>query len=756
VLLAIEDLHWADEATLDLVTFIGRRIGELPAMLALTYRDDELGPRHPWRAVLGELPSSTTRRIVLERLSEHGVRALAVAAGRPYEGLHAITDGNPFFVTEALASEGDGMPSTVRDAVLARAARLDAPAREALDVVSLSPVAIEPDLVAACIDGAAPSLDACVAQGMLITTASRYAFRHELARLAVRELIPKQHRVALSRRLLAALQARLDREAVLSRLAHHAEEAGDRDAVLAFAPAAGRRAARLGAHREARAHFERAVAVAEALPPGELARLLAELGQECHFTGDSERAVEVRLRAVACARAAGDRVLQGDLLCRLMVSLVASGRNADAEAASRQALELLSTEPPSRALALAYRTQAALRMFERDNRDAIDWAGKAIALAERFDDVETVVVAKNTQGAALLLLGDDGGGRALLEESSRIAQAASLDVHVINAYSNLGSAAGEMYRFDIAEANLDTALRYADARDHAYGVGYALAWKALCALHVGRWDEAAGAAQRVLAQPGVAPISRIMALVALGRLCSRRGDPGADAVLDEALTLATPTATLQRLGPVRAARAEAAWLAGDADRAVVEAKAAYPLALAKAHPWLAGELAYWQWRAGALKTAPPGIAEPFALEIAGAVERAAGAWTDRQCPYESARALAASRDEGAMKRGLVALELLGARPAADTLRERLQSLGARGIPRGPRPTTRANRFGLTRRELQVVALLVEGLSNAEIAERLHRSIKTVDHHVSAVLAKLDVPTRHAAARAARDHRLLSK
>jgi DNA-binding CsgD family transcriptional regulator/tetratricopeptide (TPR) repeat protein len=754
-LLVFEDLHWADEATLDLLTFVGRRIAGVPALVVLTYRDDEVGPRHALRAVLGELPRATTLRIVLERLSEHAVRALADAAGRTHTDLFTVTGGNPFFVTEVLASEADGVPATVRDAVLARAARLAQSAREALDLVSLSPVPIEPDVVAACLDDACAALDACVTHGMLRIVGDRYAFGHELARLAIRDTVSPTRRIAISRRLLGALEARDDRTALLPRLAHHAEDAGDRDALLAYAPAAGHRAAGLGAHREARAHFERALKAADGLPAAELASLCAALGQECQLVGDIERAIEVRTRAVALARSLGDRRLEGDTLCRLMVSYIAVGRNADAEAVTRAALELLEPLPPSATLALAYRTQAALRMFDRDNREAVQWAEKAIALARRFDDVETVISATNALGSALVLLGEESRGRALLEESGRMAEVAALDGHVSNAYSNLGSAFGEMYRFEIAEANLDAGMRYAEARDQTYGLVYALAWQAVCHLHRGRWDETARVAERVLARPGVAAISRIMALLALGRLRSRRGDPGADDVLDEALALATRTGTLQRIGPVRAARAEAAWLAGDRDRAATEASVAYPLAVAKAHPWIAGELAYWQWRAGALASVPDFIAEPFRLEIEGApAGRTAAAWSERLCPYEAARALGEGPDEASMKRALRALETLGARPASEAVRERLRALGARGIPRGPRPATRANRFGLTQRELEVVALLAQGLSNAAIAARLHRAEKTVDHHVSAVLAKLDVRTRDAAARAAAAHGLL--
>jgi DNA-binding CsgD family transcriptional regulator len=265
-------------------------------------------------------------------------------------------------------------------------------------------------------------------------------------------------------------------------------------------------------------------------------------------------------------------------------------------------------------------------------------------------------------------------------------------------------------------------------------------------VYLGRWDEGAAVAREVLAHSGTT-ISTITALVALGRLRARRGDPAAAAALDDALALAQPGGHLQRLGHVHAARAEAAWLAGDDERTLAEALAVYPLALEKRHLWFAGELAYWQWKAGALDDAPGWIAEPYRLQLAGDAHGAAEAWRARGCPYEAARALAEADDEAALLEALVELEALGAVPAARQVRERLRSLGA-AIPRGPRPATRENPAALTGRELEVLRLLAEGLRNADVAKRLVLSPRTVDHHVSAILRKLGARTRGEAAAAA--------
>jgi DNA-binding CsgD family transcriptional regulator len=758
IVVAFEDMHWADEATLDLVKFLGRRIGPIPVLFILTYRDDEIGAQHPLRAVLGDLPGPTTTRIVLDRLSEAAVTALARASagGEGPADLYALTEGNPFFVTEVLASGAAGVSPTLRDAVLARAARLSRPAREALDLAALSPGAVEGWLIEQCMSGADDALDECMACGMLAPVDARYVFRHELARLAVRDELSPQRRRSLSERLLRALESRPAGPESMSRLAHHAEDAGDRDAVVSYASAAGRSAASLGSHREAHAHFKRALAHAGALPARDRALLLETYAQECHAIGDMAGAIDRRREAAALWHALGDPRKEAENLSRQMISLVGAGRDSEAEAVSREAIALLDALPQCAELALAYRTQAGLRMLQRDNAEALAWGEKALALSEAFSDRETLVASLNTIGSALILSGDETRGCAYLEQSLAMAREARIESHISSALGNLGSGLGEVYRFDLADRYLAAAIEFATERDLDHSRLYALSWQANTRLYQGRWSEAAEAALAVLKSEAAATIARTMALLALGRLRARRGDAGAWDVLDQALALAERSGTLQRIAPVRAARAEAAWLEDDRDRAADEARGAYELALAKGHAWFVGELAYWQWKGGALDEVPAIAAEPYRLQMHGDAAQAEAAWQARNCPYEAARALAEADDEASLKRALQVFDRLGAAPAAERTRKRLRELGTRAIPRGPRAATRGNAFGLTARELEVVALLAKGLTNGAIAAKLHRSEKTVDHHVSAVLAKLDVRTREAAAQAAARHGLIPK
>lgn len=754
-LLVLEDLHWADEATLDLLRFVGRRVREARALVVVTFRDDEIGPQHPLRTALGDLASAgAMRRLTLAPLSVEAVARLANGTGHDAAALHRATGGNPFYLTEVLAAAGGGVPDTVRDAVLARVLRLPDGVRRGLEAAAVVGGDVEPDLLLE-LGVRADDLDACVHAGLLVPRERHLAFRHHLAEAAVREALPPVRRRDLHREVLRALERRGPGPGDLARLAHHADAANDAAAVLRWAPAAAGEAARLGAQREDHAQLARAIAHRAALEPADRATLLERFGLAANVAEDLAGMEAAFAEAAALHEALAATGGWGRCLARLALALVGQGRNAEGEVAIRRSLALLEPLGPTPDLVVAVGTHASIRMLDRDHEVAIAAGRRALDLARAVGTPRHEVVALTNLGGALLMSGSEDEARAAIDRAVARATAIGEPSLVPNAHAMLGSGLGELHAFGEAEGWLREAVRGAEATEHEAVQRYATAWLALVRLHLGDWREAAELALWVVGRAPPSPLAEVVALVALGRVRARRGDPDAGAALDEALAIAERTGTLQRVALVRAARAEAASLAGREADVGAEARAAYDLAVARRHPWFVGELGYWRWSVGDLDALPPFAADPFALQVTGRAAEAAAAWAARGCPYEEARALAGSWRLEEVRAGHAALLTMGARPAAAAAARRLRDLGVRGVPRGPRAATSAHPAGLTPREAEVLGHLAAGRRNAEIAAALGVSPRTVGHQVSAVLAKLGARSRTEAAALAHRSGLLA-
>ncbi len=669
------------------------------------------------------------------------VRRLSAEAHVDAAEVFAVTSGNPYFVAEVLAA-GDAatVPLTIADAVQARMAHLDLSALAIVEQLAVIPSAVQRWLVEALVPEGPAALAPVEQRGLLTVTPRRVSFRHELARRAVVDSMPAARRVAANRRVLAALLGRPGIE--VSRVMHHAAQAGDSDIILRYGPVAAREASAAGAHREAAAHLRLVLDQHPVLDPRAEAELWEGYAIECYtIDAPSGDALAAQQRAVAL-RPADDPLARGASLRWLSRICWWAGDPDGAGAAADEAVGVLRAAGDDRQLAMALSNKAQLYALAGQAAEAMVIAEQAIELGH--DSPGTLSHALNNLAVAQHVLADDRA-RSTMEESVRIALAADEPEHACRAYVNMTWHDLERLRLDDARRHLAEGMDFADRCEFVTFSRYLRV--ALAALHhaTGDWDEVEPAAAYALDS---SPPVRCRALTVIGRTRLRRGEPGAVEMLREAWRVAVRLRECQWIGPAAAALAEAAALEGDASAALADLTHANELARRFGTVALRAELAYWLGRAGRVVGAN-GLAHPYALLADGRWREAADVWRAAGCRYEYAAALAESPDTTVQLAALAVLNTLGAGPLGRLIRARLRSLGVARIPRGPMPTTRINRAGLTERQVEVVQLVADGMTNADIAGKLVLSVRTVDSHVAAALEKLGARTRReVAARAA--------
>ena len=736
-ILVLEDVHAADEATLDVLRVLARRVDGLPALMIVTYRDVGLERSHPLRVVLGEIAAvSQTGRLRLAPLSREAVARLATAHHAVADDLYLKTGGNPFFVTEALAAADEKIPATVRDAVLGRAARLSPGARRLLDAIAVAGKEAELWLLDAIAKDCSECLEECIASGMIIGRARSVAFSHELARLAIEESIPMRRRLALHRGALAALQSAPDGTSELSRLANHAQAVGDPESVLKFGPPAAAHASKLGAHREAAIHYGQALRFADLVPLEKRAMLFSARAFDLFVTVQFEEAIAAQEQALRCFQELGVRPAQGASLAFLAQLQWQVGSLPEGLATAQRALDVLEGQPGPELVA-AYKMMSVLLLAAEDPASAMVWAKRAEALAQQIDHSQSRISALQMVGWVEFFTGAlDGLDK--LDRALDLAQEAGFEDLVALTYVIVVRTAGRLREYDISAPYVRAGVDYCSERDFDVWRYYLLSWESNQLLAEGRWNDAAQTALICLGDEN--PFARIHALVTLGLVRARRGDPGVWEPLDEAVALAEPRHEQQWIAPVAIARAEAAWLEGRSEAAIRETDLAYKDAKRLGTWYLAG-LCYWRWRAGVDEPIPSVGEEQYRLEMAGEWAAASERWAAGGCVYSTSFALMDADEDADLQRALGELQALGAKPAAAIFARKLRERGALSVPRGQRPATRANAANLTPRELEVLTLLAEGLHNSEIASRLFVAEKTVGHHVSAILSKLGVSNR---------------
>jgi DNA-binding CsgD family transcriptional regulator len=732
----LEDVHWADDATLDVITVLGRRLERLPALLVLTFRSGEIPPGHPLHAALAAAAAP-----VFIELAPLSPDAVAELAGDDAAEIYALTRGNPFYVTELLAAD-TGLPPSVAAAVLARAARLDEPARRLLELACVVPNRIGAGVLDSVMPDWAAAAEQPERQQLLEVAPAHVRFRHELARHAIRSSLPVARRRLLHAEILAPLLAT---NADPSDIVHHAEAAGDQDVVADYAPVAARRAAALDSNREAYLHYARAAEFAGRLPLSEQALLAEELAQTAYAVNRLEDAFPAMQRSIALYREVGDKAAVGRCTRVLSRFHWYAGDGEAARMAALAAVSILEPEGDSVELARAYSGYAQLAHLAEHGDEAIAWGERALALATRLGDEHTRVHALiNIATARFRNAPED---TAALLEAHDFADAAGDRHEATRALLNLGY--NQLCWADPEPALRHTRMGLAYGREHEVHTLASLAATGVAwlQLRAGAWEDAERGARAELGRGMTVP--RLVAETVVCELAVRRGDPDAPKRLADLIEQTDRAGEPQRIAP--ALQLETEWaLTHDIQPPVTRfRRALQEIELARdsmpgGHAQL---VAAWASVAGLRVQWERAVAAPHAAMLRHDWAAAADAFGAVGWHYERALMLSLCDDEAALRDALEIARELGAGPLAERVTRRMRRLGL-PVPRGPRAATRGNPVGLTARQLEVLQLVIDGLTNADIADRLVISTKTAEHHVSAVLGKLGINRRHDAGRRA--------
>lgn len=741
-IIVFEDVHWADEATLDFVKFLGRRISQLSCLFILTYRDNEIYPGHPLRNVLGQLPVHSLTRLTLTPLTRPAVEKLAAERGYSGEDVYSISGGNPFYVNEILAGYSEGVPDNIKDSILSVYNQQTEKTKRVWEILSVLPTGFELKYLEKMEPSYIGGIEHSISSKILILNAGIIFFKHELYRRTIEASLSPFVRIALNKRVLALFRENFEQNGEIERIIHHAKNANEYEWVTHYAPIAARHAASVGAHTEARRLYLSAIEYYQGDNKDLLLQFYECYAYECYLTNKHKEAIIYTVRALNIWKEKNDREHMGNAMQFLSRLWWFEGNRKQAESYGNQAVEVLEPEPSSKAKAMAFNNMSILKSTLDQSDECLFWGEKATAIAQDIEDKETYAHAMAIMGSMLMMdRSSMQQGIELLQKSLKIALENGYHELVARAYTSIGTDGVTIKEYQLAKTALAAGILYCEERDLDSQKVYMLASQARLNLETGSWDEAHHIAGSLLKIEDLFPIAKIGALTVLATIKLRRGEQDALQLLVDARTLAFETMELQRIIPVYLAFLEYEWLTGKGH--------IQPAALSEAIGAMTqlkvfskkSRFYFWLSKTGkdhlAVNENPEEKDDQVGkLSVVNDVE----VWAKWGCPYEHALALFEG-DNIDKKKALTLLQALGAAAVCEKIKQDMRATGIKSIPRGARQSTLSNQAHLTLRELDVLKLLKESLQNKEIGDRLFISAKTVDHHISSILFKLQVSSR---------------
>ncbi|HTF29178.1 MAG TPA: AAA family ATPase [Flavitalea sp.] len=739
LLIVFEDIHWADEATLDFIKFFSRRIDQLPCLFILTYRDSEIYSKHPLRNVLGQLPPDSFTKMVLTPLSKRSVVEMATQKGYSGEDVYSISGGNPFYVNEILASYSPGVPDNIKDSILSVYERQHEGTKNAWQIWSVMPEGLEADRI--------PKLKSswdtnhCFAINVLIVQNDKVVFKHELYRRTIEESLTPLKRIDLNKMVLEIFLDSFEEKGEVERILHYAKNANEKKLVVKYAPEAAGKAASIGAHKEAAKLFRTAIEYFEGNDTNQLAKLYEAYAYECYLSNQIKEAIAFTGKVLNLWKEKTD-LEKISASMRFLSSLWwFDGNRKNAVDFARQAIELLKNQPHSPSKAMALSNMSQLKMLSDEPAECILFGEKAIKMAEELGNAETLSHALNNLGTVQMFSPtSEQKGRTMVQESLEIALQNSYPEHAARAYTNLGTTSVRIKNYHLARKAFNEGTRYCEEHGLNSWTNYMSSWIARLNLETGNWAMARSIADNLLRNENQLAVIKITVLIVLAKTIMRQGEKDAFPFLLEAKAQAFETMELQRIIPSMVALLEYEWLSGKTVVQKDDIEQTFELMNEAGIDTERNEFMFWMAKAGRKLAPVKVIDEAYNTSSAAKVLKAAAIWEGQGCPYEQALVLFEGKDED-KRRAIAMIQELGATAVYEKMKQDMRNLGIKNIPRGIRQSTRSNAAFLTGREMDVLQLLKEELQNKEIAAQLYISAKTVDHHISSILFKLDANSR---------------